>query len=392
MDQEHITHDTNRGQAMGELERIRKRPGMYVGSTGVRGLHEMVFTVAGQAVNEALAGRARAVGVFLTPEGGVRVVVDRPGAPGDAAGDAEGPDLEALLTRMPSGTAPAGRRAAAVSLVGIGPELLTANALSSRLTAEVRGGGVRQVLEYARGVAVTPRTTAGPAADSGTTIIFRPDAGVFDDTAACSFAALAERFRELAFLNRSLDISLTDERPPGGSRSVRYLYPGGARDFVALLDAGAGAPVHPDVIGFEREDPGMAGTVEVAMRWSSSPVNRILGFANSRPTPFYGGTHMEGFRRGSVAAINTYARQRGLLTAADPDLGAERIEEGLTAVVSVKLDHPEYFGSTRGGLGNTEVLECVGRAVREHLGSWLEEHPEQAAAVLGRMLGQARTG
>jgi DNA gyrase subunit B len=201
----------------------------------------------------------------------------------------------------------------------------------------------------------------------------------------CSFTVLAERFRELAFLNRGLSISLTDERPPGGSRPLRFQFPGGVRDFVAFLDSRAGAPVHPDVIGFEREDPRMAGTVEVALRWCGSREEQVRSFANSAFTPD-GGAHAMGFRDGVAAAVTAYARQRMLLTAADPDLGAEQIGEGLTAVVSVKLDGPEFLGATHGVLGGAAVRACVAEAVREHLGTWLEGHTEQAAALVSRIV------
>ncbi|WP_327280972.1 hypothetical protein [Streptomyces sp. NBC_01205] len=244
-------YDASRIQVLEGLEAVRKRPGMYVGSTSQRGLHQIVFDVAERAVNEVLAGRASAVEVTLTSDGGVRVADDGPGVPVEAAGDTGGPGLEALLTRMHPGVAePGGRHAVAMSLFGIGP--CVTSALSSRLTAEVRRDGVRWVQEYARGVALAPPTSAGPTTKSGTTIAFWPDTDIFETT-ECSFAVLAERFRELAFLNRDLDISLTDERPRGRSRSVRYRFPGGARDFVAFLDAQERASVHPDTISFEHE-------------------------------------------------------------------------------------------------------------------------------------------
>ncbi|MCX5129977.1 ATP-binding protein [Streptomyces sp. NBC_00193] len=380
-------YDASRIQVLEGLEAVRKRPGMYVGSTSRRGLHQIVFDVAERAVNEVLAGRASTIEVTLTSDGGVSVADDGPGVPVEAAGDTGGPGLEALLTRMHPGVAePGGRHAVAMSLFGIGP--CVTNALSSRLTAEVRRDGVRWVHEYARGVALAPPTSAGPTSRSGTTIAFWPDTDIFETT-ECSFAVLAERFRELAFLNRGLDIALTDERPPGRSRSVRFRFPGGARDFVAFLDAQGGASVHPDIIGFEREDPRIAGTVEVALRWRGSPEERLQGYVNSEPTP-HGGTHMAGFRDGTAAAVNTHVRERRLLAEAASDLSIDQIGDGLTAVVSVKLDRPEFSGSTRGVLDGAAVRTSVADAVREHLGTWLEQHPEQAAAIVGRIVQGAR--
>ncbi|MFJ8476986.1 hypothetical protein [Kitasatospora sp. NPDC094011] len=255
--------------------------------------------------------------------------------------------------------------------------------LSSRLTAEVQRDGVRWVQEYVRGVAVTPLTEAGPATGSGTTLTFWPDADIFT-TSEFSFGALADRFRELAFLNRDLEISLTDRRCPPESLSVRFRFPSGARDFVAFLDGRTASPGDPGIIGFEREDPQMAGAVEVALRWRDTDEERVQGFANSRPTD--GGTHERGFRDGVAAAVNTYARKRRLLAVTDPDLDADRIGVGLTAVVSVKLDVPEFHGAMRDVLGNAAVRACVDQAVREHLGTWLEGHPERAAAVIDRII------
>ncbi|MFE6848499.1 DNA gyrase subunit B [Streptomyces sp. NPDC057686] len=379
-------YNASRIQVLEGREAIRKRPGMYIGSTSERGLHQMVFDVVGRAVNEVLAGRASTVDVTLTPDGGVRVADDGTGVPIEAAGDTGGPGLEALLTQMHPGTEPGGRHAVAMSLFGVGP--FVTNALSSRLTAEVRREGVHWFQEYARGVALTPPTSAGPTTRGGTTIAFWPDTDIFETT-ECSFDVLAERFRELAFLNRGLDISLTDERPSGGSRSVRCRFPGGARDFITFLDAQAGAPVHPDVIRFEREDPRLAGTVEVALRWYSSHDERLQSYANSEPTP-YGGTHTAGFREGVEAAVNAHVRAQRLLAETAPDLNVDQIGDGLTAVVSVKLDRPEFSGSKRGVLGGDAVRASVAEAVREHLGTWLERNPEQAAAIVGRIIQGAR--
>ena len=372
-------YDASRIEVLEGRHAIRKRPGMYVGSTGERGLRQMVFDVSDVAVNEVLGGRATRVDVTLTPDGGVRVADDGPGVPVEAAGSTDGPGLETLLTRPLVGPDPGGRHALTSGLFGVGP--CVTNALSSHLTAEVRREGVRWVQEYVRGAPVTAPVVAGPAAGSGTTVTFRPDADIFETT-EFSFAALEERFRELAFLNRGLDISLTDERP-GQHRSLRFRFPDGVREFVAFLDAGAGTPVHPDVIAFAREDAAM--TVEVALRWCDSREERVRSFANSRPTR-EGGMHVLGFRDGLAAAITAYARERGLLTASDPDPSADRIGEGLTAVVSVKLDSPEFCGATRGGLANGVAHMCVAEVVRERLGAWFGEQPEQADAIVTRLL------
>ncbi|MFJ9246710.1 ATP-binding protein [Streptomyces sp. NPDC101776] len=361
-------------------EAVRKRPGMYVGSTGQRGLHHLVLDVVGRAVSEVLAGRARSVDVTLTADGGVRVADD-----GAGDGEAHTPDLERELTSFYTGPGPSGRRTAIVTHFGVG--LLVANALSSRLTAEVRGAGTRWVKEYARGVEADPPVTVGSETGSGTTLSFWPDAEIFETT-WCSFSVVAERFRQLAFLNQGLAISLTDERPAAGVRRVVFQFPDGVRDFVAALSAEAetGVALEPDVFGFEREDARMAGTMEVALLWRGSGKARIRGFANSRATR-EGGSHVYGLRDGVVAAVTAFARERGLPAASDSDARADRIVEGLTAVVSVKLDHPEFLGSTRELLGNTEVRVCVAEAVQERLGEWFAEQPERAPELVDRIVG-----
>jgi len=336
--------------------------------------------VADRAVNEVLVGTARRVDITFLADGGVRVADDGPGVPVEAAGHTGGPGLESLLTRPLTGPDTGGRHGLMSGLFGVGP--CVSNALSSRLTAEVRREGTRWVQEYARGAALAPPTATGPASGSGTALTLWPDADIFETTEFV-FGVFEERFRELAFLNGDLDVSLTDERGPGGPRSVRFRFPDGVREFVAFLSTEAGTAVHPDVIAFERDTP--AATVDVALRWSDSREERVRGFANSSPT-VEGGTHLLGFRDGLAAAVNAYARGRRLLTAADPDLSADRIGEGLTAVVSVKLDRPEFLGATHGVLGNAAALLCVAEVVQEHLGRWFEQRPEQAGAIVGRFL------
>ncbi|MGW8984092.1 DNA gyrase subunit B [Streptomyces parvus] len=362
-------------------ELMRKRPGMYIGSTGVYGLHQLVYEVASRSVNEILAGGGGCVDVTVTRDGGIRITDDGPGIPFEAAGGGRADDgLETLLTRPDTELRPDGRNTVRWSVYGVGP--CAATVMSSRLTAEVRRGGVRRVQEYARGVALAPPAAAGPATDTGTTIAFWPDPGIFD-TVECSFAVLARRVREVALLNRGLTFSLTDERPAGGTRSVSFRYPDGAGDFVALLDAET-ERVLPEVIAFEWENERMAGIAEAALSWRSAGEERVRSFANSAPTP-EGGTHEDGFRTGVAAALTEHALRHGLLKPDDPGLGADRVGEGLTAVVSVRLDRPEYDGSTRGRLGGATVRDGVEQGVREHLGSWLDRHPERAAAVIGRI-------
>ncbi|MER7922558.1 ATP-binding protein [Streptomyces sp. NPDC096057] len=349
-------------------EAVRKRPGMYVGSTRQRGLHHLVSEVVGRAVNEVLAGRAGSVDVTLLSDGGVRVADD-----GAGDGESHGAELEAELTSFGVGSGFSDRRTAVVGAFSVG--LFVVNALSSRLTAE----GTRWAKEYERGVEADPTAIAGAARGNGTTMSFWPDAEIFETT-WCSFALLAERLRQLAFLNRGLTISLTDERPADGVRAVLFRFPDGIRDFVAALDAEAGGTTDLDVIGFEREDPRMAGTMEVALRWSDSPAP-IRGFVNSIATR-EGSTHVDGFRAGVTAAVTAYARERAGAVAPDLDACADRIVEGLTAVVSVKLDQPELLGATRQLLGNAAVRICVEEAVREHLRDWFAAHPEQAARIV----------
>ncbi|WP_234435800.1 ATP-binding protein [Streptomyces sp. NRRL F-2747] len=383
MSEEATSYDASNIQVLEGWEAVRKRPGMYIGSTSEWGLRQMVFEVADRAVNEVLDGRAASVDVTLTPDGGVRVADDGPGISIDET--EAGPGIEALLTQMQAGTGAGGRHGVALGFCGFGPAVV--NALSQRMTAEVRREGVRWVQEYARGVAAAPLTEAGAATGSGTTIAFWPDADIFG-AAEFSFDGLVERFRELAFLNQGLEISLTDLRRPDESCSVRLRLPGGARDFVAFLDGHPAASAPMDTIAFEYEDPRMAGVMKVAFRWCSCPEKRVRSFANSRPT--VDGTHTVGFRDGMTAAVIAYAREQGLLTTTDPDFDADRISEGLTAVVSVKLDRPEFEGSTRGVLGNAEVRDCVGQAVQDHLGRWLKDDPERAAAVIDRIVQGAR--
>ncbi|MBD0695850.1 ATP-binding protein [Streptomyces sp. CBMA123] len=377
MSEESTAYDASTIVVLEGLEAVRKRPGMYIGSVGERGLHHLVFEVAERALDEILGGTASRVEITLTADGSVRVADDGTGLPVEHAGHSDGPALESRLAVLCCGAQPVSRRSLSGGYFGVG--LAVVNALSGRLTAEVRRDGARWVLEYERGVAVAPPACTGPAGGGGTAITFRPDAEIFE-TLEFSFDTLAERFRELAFLNRELDITLTDDREPAVPRAVRFRFPGGPRDHIAEQSA----PLHPDVIGLEREYSEMEGSVEVALRWCDSAEERLASYANSLPTTG-GGTHELGFRDGLAAAVNAYAREQQLLTPSDPDFTPTQLGAGLTAVVSVKLDHPKLKGATRDRLGNEPARACVAEAVREHLTAWLHAEPAQATAILTRI-------
>ncbi|WKD35206.1 ATP-binding protein [Streptomyces xanthophaeus] len=377
MSEESRTYDASMIVVLEGLEAVRKRPGMYIGSVGERGLHHLVLEAAERSLNEILGGTAGRVEITLTADGGVRVADDGTGLAVGRAGHGDEPPLETRLTELWCGAPHADRRLLFGGHFGVG--LAVVNALSSRLTAEVRRDGARWVLEYEQGVPVGVPARTGPADDSGTVITFRPDAEIFE-TLEFSFDTLAERFRELSFLNRQLDITLTDDRDPAAPRAVRFRFPGGPRDYIAEQSA----PLHPDVIGFEREYSEMEGIVEVALRWCDCSDERIASYANSRPTTG-GGTHELGFRDGLAAALTAFAREQQLLSPSDPEFTPTQLGAGLTAVVSVKLDRPAFEGATRDRLGNGPVRACVAEAVREHLTAWLRADPAQATAIVARI-------
>ncbi|MFD5422043.1 DNA gyrase subunit B [Streptomyces sp. NPDC127069] len=391
MSEDRTMYDASHIQVLDPREAIRRRPGMYVGSADERGLHHQLFELCDWGVNEVLAGHAGRVDVTLAPEGWARISVDGPRVAPDGGNAApRTPRLEALLADIDAHPAVWSRHSVDLSRCGSRMGPFVANALSSRLTAEFMHGETRRVHRYERGFAVGPEAPQvseavdGAGAAPGTVVTFRPDAEVFG-AAEHSFDVLAERFRELAFLNPGLDIHLTDQRSVDRARSERFRSPGGVRDFVTFL-AGRRptVSVHGKVHGFALEEPRIAGSVEVALSWGSDHGEEVRGFANSSPTPC-GGTHVAGFRAGLAAAVAAFARERGLVSPADPGLDAGQVSGGLTAVVSVKLDRPEFTGATRGGLGNDGVRDRVADAVREHLGAWLAEDPQLAATVTDRV-------
>jgi len=364
------------------LEAVRKRPSMYIGSTGPKGLHHLVYEVVDNAVDEALAGYCDKIDITLTADGGVRVIDNGRGIPVDEHPIEHRSALEVVMTTLHAGGKFGGDSyAVSGGLHGVGVSVV--NALSKRLDVEVVRDGWRHRQSYERGVPIGPLERVGKARGHGSTVAFWPDPDVFEDT-ELRFETLANRMREMAFLNAGLRITLSDER--GEQKSEVYEFKGGIRDFVAHLNA-AKEPVHPQIIYFE--DQANSHYVEVAMQWNSSYNDAVATFANTINT-HEGGTHEEGFRAALTSTINGYARAGALLKEKDPNLTGDDVREGLTAIVSVKLREPQFEGQTKTKLGNTDVKGFVQRSTNKYLGEWFEEHGPQARAIVVKCIQAAR--
>jgi DNA gyrase subunit B len=364
------------------LEAVRKRPGMYIGSTGPRGLHHLVYEVVDNAVDEALAGYCTRIDITLTADGGVRVSDDGRGIPVDEHPLEHRPALEVVMTTLHAGGKFGGDSyAVSGGLHGVGVSVV--NALSKRLEVEVVRDGWRHRQSYERGLPTAPLERVGKARGHGSTVAFWPDPDVFEET-EFRFETLSNRMREMAFLNAGLRITLTDER--GERKSDVYEYAGGIRDFVAHINASK-EPVHPQIVYFE----GKANShyAEVAMQWNSSYNDAVSTFANTINT-HEGGTHEEGFRAALTSTINRYARASGLLKEKDPNLSGDDVREGLTAIVSVKLREPQFEGQTKTKLGNTDIKGFVQQTTNRALDEWFEEHGPQAKAIVVKCIQAAR--
>jgi DNA gyrase subunit B len=364
------------------LEAVRKRPGMYIGSTGPRGLHHLVYEVVDNAVDEALAGYCTRIDITLTADGGVRVVDDGRGIPVDEHPVEHRSALEVVMTQLHAGGKFGGDSyAVSGGLHGVGVSVV--NALSKRLEVEVVRDGWRHRQSYERGLPTAPLERVGKARGHGSTVAFWPDPDIFEET-EFRFETLSNRMREMAFLNAGLRITLTDER--GEGKSEVYEYAGGIRDFVAHINA-TKEPVHPQIIYFE----GQANShyAEVAMQWNSSYNDAVSTFANTINT-HEGGTHEEGFRAALTSTINRYARASALLKEKDPNLSGDDVREGLTAIVSVKLREPQFEGQTKTKLGNTDIKGFVQQTTNRALDEWFEEHAPQAKAIVVKCIQAAR--
>ncbi|MFI4990431.1 MAG: DNA topoisomerase (ATP-hydrolyzing) subunit B [Solirubrobacterales bacterium] len=360
------------------LEAVRKRPGMYIGSTGAMGLHHLVYEVVDNSVDEALAGFCTKVSVTVHPDNSVTVTDNGRGIP-VAIMEKEGlPAVQVVLTVLHSGGkfGEGGGYKVSGGLHGVGVSVV--NALSEQLKVEVRRDGHVYTQEYSRGTPLSElvegeKLPAG--AETGTIVTFLPDAEVFE-TLDLDFLTLEERLRETAFLTRGLEISIVDERAEGHSATFRY--EGGIEDFVSYLNENK-ETVHRKVIFFAGESE--EGAAEIAMQWNSSYQESVHSFANNINTR-EGGSHMSGFRSALTRTLNKYARDHGLLKEKEDNLSGEDVREGLTAVISVKLRDPQFEGQTKTKLGNPGMAGFVESIVNSGLGEFLEENPSEAKAVI----------
>ncbi|MFD4345051.1 DNA topoisomerase (ATP-hydrolyzing) subunit B [Streptomyces coelicoflavus] len=390
----HDSYDASAITVLEGLDAVRKRPGMYIGSTGERGLHHLVQEVVDNSVDEALAGHADTIDVTILADGGVRVVDNGRGIPVGIVPSEGKPAVEVVLTVLHAGGKfGGGGYAVSGGLHGVGVSVV--NALSTRVAVEVKTDGHRWTQEYKLGVPTASLARHEATEETGTSVTFWADGDIFEST-DYSFETLSRRFQEMAFLNKGLKINLTDERESAKAtvgadeagedekhedKSVSYHYEGGIVDFVTYLNSRKGELVHPTVIDLEAEDKDKSLSLEVAMQWNGGYTEGVYSFANIIHT-HEGGTHEEGFRAALTSLINKYARDKKLLREKDDNLTGDDIREGLTAIISVKLAEPQFEGQTKTKLGNTEVKTFVQKVVYEHLTDWLDRNPNEAADII----------
>src|SRR5580692_8886585 len=378
-----LSYDAGSIKVLEGLEAVRKRPGMYIGSTGERGLHHLVYEVVDNSVDEALAGHADDIEVTLLPDSGVRVVDNGRGIPVDEHPVEHRPAVEVVMTTLHAGGKFDGKSyAVSGGLHGVGVSVV--NALSWMLEVEVRRDGYVWTQGYERGDPMGPLVRGAATDDTGTTITFWPDEDIFE-TMDWSFETLSRRLQEMAFLNKNLAISITDERQ-AEPRVAEYVYEGGIADFVRYINATKDA-VHNSVIDFGEEAEGIS--VEIAMQWSAAYTESVHTFANTINTA-EGGTHEEGFRAALTSIVNRYAREQKLLREKDDNLTGEDVREGLTAIVHVKLSEPQFEGQTKQKLGNTEAKSFVQKVCNDHLRDWFERNPGEAKAIVIKATQAAR--
>ncbi len=357
------------------LEAVRRRPGMYIGTTGPRGLHHLVWEVVDNSVDEAMAGFATSIDVVLEADGSCRVSDDGRGIPVAKHAQTRKSALTTVLTTLHAGGKfEEGAYTVSGGLHGVGISVV--NALSSRFVAEVARDGFRWSQSFARGKTTGRLVKGRPARKTGTTITFWPDPEVFTDTLDFKYATVAQRLRELAFLNKGLRVSLVDKR--NGGRSETFCYKGGLRDFILHLNSRREA-LHGRILYLEDEAP--EAELQVALQWTNSFNENLISFANNINT-HEGGTHEEGFRTALTKAVNEFARSKNLLKDKDRNLTGEDVREGLTAVVSVKVRNPQFEGQTKTKLGNTEIRSYVQKSLNRMLPEWLERYSPDARRIV----------
>jgi DNA gyrase subunit B len=362
---------------------------MYIGSTGERGLHHLVYEVVDNSVDEALAGYCDTIEVTLLPDGGVRNRDNGRGIPVDMHPVEKRPAVEVVLTTLHAGGKFDGKSyAVSGGLHGVGISVV--NALSIRLDEEIHRDGYVWRQSYKQGAPTGPLERGEETTDTGTTTVFWPDPEIFEST-AWNFETLARRMQEMAFLNRGLLITLRDERPDAetegdGPRTVTYRYEHGISDFVRYLNASK-EPVHASVIEFGEDGDGISA--EIAMQWNGSYSESVHTFANTINTG-EGGTHEEGFRSALTSIVNRYAREQKLLRDKDDNLTGEDVREGLTAIVSVKLADPQFEGQTKTKLGNTEAKSFVQKVCNDMLRDWFDRNPGEAKDIITKSMQAQR--
>ena len=387
------------------LEAVRKRPGMYIGSTGERGLHHLVYEVVDNSVDEALAGYADHIEVTIQADGGIKVVDNGRGIPVDEHPTEHKPTVEVVMTILHAGGKfGGGGYAVSGGLHGVGISVV--NALSTRVNTEIRRQGYVWRMSFANGgTPITPLERGEATDETGTTQVFYPDPEIFE-TVEFDFETLRQRFQQMAFLNKGLRITLTDEREfatdegdeiaggeeasdkkTKGHRTVSYRYEHGLRDYVEYLDSAKKSDtINNEIIDFEAENDEGTMSVEIAMQWTTAYSSSVHTFANTINTT-EGGMHEEGFRTALTSLVNRYGRDKGIIRDKDDNLTGDDVREGLTAVISIKLTEPQFEGQTKTKLGNTEARTFVQQQVYSKLTDWLDAHPADAKAIINK--GQA---
>ena len=369
-------------QILEGLEAVRKRPGMYIGSTGPRGLHHLVYEVVDNAVDEALAGFCTEIVVTIHEDNSITCDDNGRGIPIDKHPKEKIPTVEVVLTILHAGGKFGGEGyKVSGGLHGVGVSVV--NALSTKVVVRVRRDGAEHEISFDHGKTKEKLHKIGPAKGTGTSVTFWPDPEIFQETTIYDYDTLAARFREMSFLNKGLKITLIDERQTNeDGKPVKEVFQalGGLEDFVKFLNRGKETLNKPVYFEVENED----GAVEIAMQWTTSySTNSVLSFANNINT-IDGGTHLDGFKQGVTRTINDYARSKGILKEKDANLSGDDTREGLSAVVSVKLRDPQFEGQTKGKLGNTEIRGLVQGAVTQGLAEYLEENPAPAKRIINK--------